>query len=68
MHPTEPWILSALYSGHCFIWNYQTQSLVKSFEICDLPVRCAKFIPRKQWIVCGSDVSGVAWRGAVWYG
>jgi WD40 repeat protein len=35
--------------------NSQTQTLVKSLEICDLPVRCAKFIPRKQWIICGSD-------------
>lgn len=54
-HPTEPWILSALYSGHIFLWNFQTQTLVKSIEVCDLPVRTAKFIPSKQWIVCGSD-------------
>lgn len=32
-HPTEPWVLSALYSGHVFIWNYQTQTLVKSIEV-----------------------------------
>ena len=31
------------------------QNLVKSFEITDLPVRTAKFVPRKQWIVCGAD-------------
>jgi coatomer subunit beta' len=54
-HPTEPWILSALYSGHLFIWNYETQALVKSVEVCDLPVRSAKFVLKKQWIVCGSD-------------
>ncbi|KAJ1921916.1 Coatomer subunit beta' [Mycoemilia scoparia] len=28
---------------------------VKSFEACDLPVRAAKFIARKNWIVVGSD-------------
>mmetsp|Transcript_30178 Transcript_30178/g.49199 ORF Transcript_30178/g.49199 Transcript_30178/m.49199 type:complete len:985 (+) Transcript_30178:92-3046(+) len=55
IHPTEPWVLSALYSGHVFIWNYETQALVKSFEVCDLPVRCAKFIAKKQWFVCGTD-------------
>lgn len=54
-HPQEPWVLSALYSGHIFIWNYNTQTMVKSIEVCDLPVRCAKFIPQKQWIICGTD-------------
>lgn len=23
IHPTEPWVLSALYNGHVFIWDYQ---------------------------------------------
>ena len=30
------------------------QTLVKSFEVTDLPVRAAKFVPRKSWIVTGS--------------
>ncbi|KAG0612132.1 hypothetical protein M758_6G004300 [Ceratodon purpureus] len=55
LHPTEPWILSTLYTGSVYIWNYQNQTLVKSFEVTELPVRSAKFIPRKQWIVAGSD-------------
>ena len=55
MHPVEPWVLSAMYNGHVFLWNYNTQSLVKSFEVSDQPVRCGKFIPRKQWIVSGAD-------------
>jgi len=54
-HPEEPWILSALFSGHIFIWNYQTRNLVKSFEASTLPLRCAKFIPQKEWIICGAD-------------
>lgn len=29
--------------------------MVKSFETTDQPVRCAKFVVRKQWIVAGSD-------------
>ena len=28
---------------------------MKQFEITDLPVRTAKFIVRKQWVVAGSD-------------
>lgn len=42
-------------AGHVFLWNYNTQSLVKSFEVCDQPVRAGKFVPRKQWIVAGAD-------------
>ncbi|GAB4823453.1 hypothetical protein N2152v2_010499 [Parachlorella kessleri] len=55
IHPTEPWILACLYNGHVYLWNYAEQSLVKSFEVTELPVRTAKFIARKQWIVCGAD-------------
>ena len=25
IHPTEPWVLSALYNGHVFIWDYQVR-------------------------------------------
>ena len=57
IHPSEPWVLSALYSGNVFIWNYDSQTLVKQFEVVEAntPVRCAKFIARQQWFVCGSD-------------
>mmetsp|Transcript_24398 Transcript_24398/g.39600 ORF Transcript_24398/g.39600 Transcript_24398/m.39600 type:complete len:1055 (+) Transcript_24398:341-3505(+) len=55
LHPDEPWVLSALYNGHMFIWNYNTQTVVKSFEASDQPIRCARFITRKQWIICGAD-------------
>lgn len=37
------------------VWNYDTQKLVKSFEVCDVPVRAARFVHRKNWIVTGSD-------------
>uniref|UniRef100_A0A915Q571 Beta'-coat protein n=1 Tax=Setaria digitata TaxID=48799 RepID=A0A915Q571_9BILA len=55
LHPTETWMLVALYNGNVHVWNYENQQLVKSFEVCELPVRCAKFIPRKNWIITGSD-------------
>ena len=66
IHPTEPWIASALFSGHVFIWNYQTQALVKTIEVSELPIRAAKFVPRKQWIITGSDVSGEEGIESVW--
>ena len=55
LHPTEPWALVALYNGNVHIWNTETQQHLKQFEVCDLPVRSAKFIARKNWIVTGSD-------------
>lgn len=33
LHPTEAWLLAALYNGNVHIWNYETQQLVKSFEV-----------------------------------
>ncbi|CAL8172251.1 unnamed protein product [Prunus armeniaca] len=55
LHPTEPWILASLYSGTVFIFNYQSQSMAKSFEVSELPVRSAKFVARKQWVVAAAD-------------
>lgn len=55
LHPDNPWMLVSLYNGNVHIWNYDNQQLVKSFEVCDLPVRAAKFVARKNWVVTGSD-------------
>ncbi|TYJ17985.1 hypothetical protein E1A91_A09G090900v1 [Gossypium mustelinum] len=55
LHPTEPWILASLYSGTVCIWNYQSQTMAKSFEVTELPVRSAKFVARKQWVVAAAD-------------
>ncbi|KAJ7990573.1 hypothetical protein DPEC_G00301790 [Dallia pectoralis] len=55
LHPTEPWMVASLYNGSVCVWNHETQTLVKTFEVCDLPVRVAKFVARKNWVVAGSD-------------
>ena len=55
LHPTEPWMLASLYNGNVHVWNHENQTLVKSFEVCDLPVRASKFVPRKNWVITGSD-------------
>ncbi|KAG2452965.1 hypothetical protein HYH02_002302 [Chlamydomonas schloesseri] len=55
VHPSEPWVLANLYNGNVYIWNYTDQTLVKSFEVTELPVRAAKFVARKQWVITGSD-------------
>ena len=33
LHPTEPWMLVSLYNGNVHVWNYDSQQLVKSFEV-----------------------------------
>lgn len=55
LHPVEPWVLSCLYDGTMHIYNYQTESVLKSFEVSDQPIRCGAFVARKQWIICGCD-------------
>uniref|UniRef100_A0A3Q2PXK4 Uncharacterized protein n=1 Tax=Fundulus heteroclitus TaxID=8078 RepID=A0A3Q2PXK4_FUNHE len=55
LHPTEPWMVLSLYSGAVVVWNHETQAIVKSFELCDLPVRVTKFVARKHWIIAGAD-------------
>ena len=37
------------------VWDYESGSLAKSFEVSELPVRCARFIERKQWFIAASD-------------
>ena len=54
LHPTEPWVLFALYNGRVHVWNYETQQTVKTFEVVDMPVRAARFIQRKNWVITGS--------------
>ncbi|CAH2353321.1 coatomer subunit beta' [[Candida] railenensis] len=54
-HPSEPWILTTLYDGKIEIWSYATNTLVKSIQVTELPVRTGKFIARKNWIIVGSD-------------
>jgi len=54
--PAEhPWVLAALYSGNVYIWDYSTNTLAKSFEMGTNPVRCARFIVRKNWVIAGTD-------------
>src|SRR5262249_30667158 len=42
-------------AGHVYIWSYESQQIVKTFELTDVPVRAGRFVARKNWIVCGSD-------------
>lgn len=48
-HPTFPWVLLGLYKGSVQIYDYNTQASLNYLEITSLPIRCAKFIPEKNW-------------------
>ncbi|KAK1394992.1 hypothetical protein POM88_014048 [Heracleum sosnowskyi] len=71
LHPTEPWILASLYYGIVCIWNYQSQTMSKSFEIWNLGspdpnftldahlkgVNCVDYFTSgdKPYLITGSD-------------
>lgn len=55
LHPTEPWLAVALYNGNVLVWNHEVVQLIKTFEVCDVPVRAVRFVGRKNWLVTGSD-------------
>ena len=44
-----------MYNGQVLLYNYQDSSIIKTFEITDVPIRACKFIARKNWFVCGGD-------------
>eukprot|EP00666_Eupelagonemidae_sp_cell4sb_P009732 gene9731-5706_t len=37
------------------MYHFETQELMKSWQLGDMPVRTVKFVPRKNWFVCASD-------------
>jgi hypothetical protein len=55
LHPTEPWVLSALHNGKVLIHDIETQKLIKTIDVCQEPVRTARFITKKKWVITGSD-------------
>ncbi|XP_061620747.1 uncharacterized protein LOC133473200 isoform X2 [Phyllopteryx taeniolatus] len=48
-------MVASLYNGSVCVWNHETQTLVKTLEMCDLPIRASKFVARKNWVITGAD-------------
>lgn len=48
LHPTEPWMLCALYNGHVHVMNYENQQLFKDFEVrvANANVKCPSIAGR----------------------
>ena len=55
MHSTEPWILTSLFSGKVYIWNYSTGDVVRQWDAAGVPIRACRFVERKQWVILGCD-------------
>ena len=55
LHNKEPWVVSGLYSGDLNLYNYENGKLLKTFDVCESPVRCCKFVCSKHWILFASD-------------
>jgi len=51
------WILAAFHTGQVKVWDYDSNTLVTTIQICEMPTRAAKWIERKSWFIVGSDDS-----------
>ena len=47
-------LLMEYSNGQVKIWNYETQVDLKTFEVTDVPVRCVRYIARKNWVGRGT--------------
>ncbi|OIR56901.1 MAG: coatomer beta' subunit [Amphiamblys sp. WSBS2006] len=53
--PESSWVVTAMYSGACIIWDWARQERVRKLDVANTPVRAVRFVSRKNWILCGSD-------------
>ena len=45
-------MLASLYNGNVHVWNHESQTLVKSFEVTDLPGESnAKLAASRRWYI-----------------
>lgn len=63
-HPTEPWVLCALENGKVRILDTNTGQLVRNFDVSSqgCAVRCARFVPRKQWVIASTNNNIRVWH------
>jgi coatomer subunit beta' len=55
LHSKEPWLLSSLYNGNAQLFNYETQTLEKTFEVSKDRLRTGLFIENRNWAVFAGD-------------
>uniref|UniRef100_A0A8C4RVI9 Uncharacterized protein n=1 Tax=Erpetoichthys calabaricus TaxID=27687 RepID=A0A8C4RVI9_ERPCA len=52
LQPTELWILASFCNGSVCVWIHETQTLVKTFDVCDLPSTYCMFEAHSDYIQC----------------
>ena len=52
-------------NGQVKIWNYETQTDLKTFEVTDVPVRCVRYIARKNWVCVSLSTSNLLCSSAL---
>jgi hypothetical protein len=60
LDPDAGLIFRPISNGQVKIWNYETQTDLKTFEVTDVPVRCVRYIARKNWVCNGTCDVGFA--------
>lgn len=56
LHPDKPLIATAHYNGKLSIFNYDTQMLVKTFDVSDKPLRCVIWATGDRLFTAGDDL------------
>jgi len=55
-HSKESWAVVAFYSGCVVMFDIEKPTEpILSVKVSHLPVRCVKFVEKKQWFITGSD-------------
>ena len=56
IHPDKPLLAAAHYNGKLSIFNYDTQTIVKTLEVSDKPLRCVIWVPGDRLFTAGDDI------------
>lgn len=56
LHPSLNLFLTGQYNGRVLIFNYEKQTLVKSFDVSQKPLRHCSWISEQEFITCGDDM------------
>lgn len=56
IHPDKPLLAAAHYNGKLSVFNYDSQSLVKTLDISEKPLRCVIWAPNDRLFTAGDDL------------
>lgn len=56
IHPDKPLLATAHYNGKLSVFNYDTQSIVKTLDVSEKPLRCVIWAPGDRLFTAGDDL------------